>query len=348
MRTLRIGVSGINAADNPGPGTGIARSLKEDRELNVELIGLAYDALEPGIYMDWLFDRSFTLPYPSTEGREFLDRLLEIQAGEGLDWVIPNLDVELPLYIKYADELARNGIQTFLPTMSQFRLRGKDKLPEIAARIDMAVPKTAVVSSEEMLYEACEKIGYPVMVKGAYYQAFRAYTALEAVAKFRAIAAEWGYPVIVQQVITGEEVNLVGVGDGRGGLLGSVAMKKVSLTSLGKVWSAVTLKNAALQQAAERLVAALNWRGPFELECMLDPSDDELYLIEINPRFPAWSYFATGVGINLPGRMIRHASGMPVAELPDYEAGQLFMRYTYEMVTDMQRLQSLMMRGGSL
>ena len=49
----KVAVSGINAVDNPGPGVGIAKSLKEgDKELRV--FGLAYDAMEPGIYMDWL------------------------------------------------------------------------------------------------------------------------------------------------------------------------------------------------------------------------------------------------------------------------------------------------------
>ena len=84
MSDLFIGISGINAADNPGPGTGIARSIKEDRELNARLIGLAYDALEPGIYMDWLFENSFTLPYPSSGGDDFLGRLLEVQALHGV------------------------------------------------------------------------------------------------------------------------------------------------------------------------------------------------------------------------------------------------------------------------
>jgi len=345
MKELVIGVSGINAADNPGPGTGIARSLKEDTDLGARIIGLAYDALEPGIYMDWLFDRSFTLPYPSTGGEEFLDRLLEIQASEGLDWVIPNLDVELPLYIKYADKLSEAGIRTFLPSMRQFRLRGKDKLPEAAARFGVDVPKTFVVSSEEELYGACEQIGYPVFVKGAYYQAHRAYTSLEAAAKFRAVAAEWGYPVIVQQSVTGEDLNLVGVGDGEGGLLGSVAMKKISTTSLGKVWSAVTLKNELLDEAARRFVAGVRWRGPFELECILDRRNDRLFLIEINPRFPAWSYFATGVGVNLPALMIRRALGLPIDPRPDYEAGRFFMRYTSEIVTELDRFQCVMTQG---
>jgi carbamoyl-phosphate synthase large subunit len=345
MNELVIGVSGINAADNPGPGTGIARSLKEDTELGARVIGLAYDALEPGLYMDWLFDRSFTLPYPSAGGEQFLDRLFEIRAAEGLDWIIPNLDVELPLYIKYADELEQAGIRTFLPTMRQFRLRGKDKLAEAAARFGIDVPATRVVSSEEELFAACDEIGYPVFVKGAYYQAWRAQTALEAAAKFRAVAAEWGYPVIVQQSVAGDELNLVGVGDGEGGLLGAVAMKKISTTSLGKVWSAVTLKNALLSDVAERFVGGTNWRGPFELECIFDPRTDRLHLIEINPRFPAWSYFATGVGVNLPSRMIRRAQGLPCDRRPDYEAGRFFMRYTAEIVTELDRFQCVMTQG---
>jgi carbamoyl-phosphate synthase large subunit len=287
------------------------------------------------------------LPYPSAGGDEFVDRLLEVRNEHGLDWVIPCLDVELPLYIKYADDLRSCGIETFLPTMKQFRLRGKDKLPDVAASIDVDVPQTFVTSSEDELHAACEKLGYPVVVKGAYYQAHRAYTALEAAAKFRLVAAEWGYPVIVQQLVQGDELNLVGVGDGAGGLLGAVAMKKISTTSLGKVWSAVTLRNPLLDEAAARFVAGTKWRGPFELECIYDPRDERLFLIEINPRFPAWSYFATGVGVNLPSRMLRRALGLPV-DATGYEAGKFFMRYTYEMVTDMQRFQSVMTQGAAL
>jgi len=350
MEEFVVGVSGINAGDNPGPGAGIARSLKEDGLLaaagtRVRVVGLAYDALEPGIYMDWLFDSSFTLPYPSSGGDDFLHRILEIRAAGGLNWIIPNLDLELPLYIKYADELQAAGIRTFLPSMRQFRLRGKDKLPEAAATIGVDVPETFVVTNDDELHAACDRLGFPVVVKGAFYQAYTAYTPHEAAIKFRAIAAEWGYPVIVQERVAGEELNLVGVGDGRGELLGAVAMKKTSTTSLGKVWSAVSLKNELLTTAAERFVAGLKWRGPFEMECILDPRSERLCLIEINPRFPAWSYFATGLGVNLPARMIRAVAGLPLGPRPDYEAGRMFMRYTGELVTDLARFQSVLLQG---
>ena len=74
--------------------------------------------MEPGIYMDWVVDKSFLLPYPSTSGEGYLDRLLHIKSAHGLDAVVPNLDAELPFYIKYAGQLAERGIRTFLPTPS--------------------------------------------------------------------------------------------------------------------------------------------------------------------------------------------------------------------------------------
>ena len=71
MKQITVGISGINAADNPGPGVGVARSLREDDSLDVKILGLAYDALEPGIYLDWLIDKTFLLPYPSEGLRGF-------------------------------------------------------------------------------------------------------------------------------------------------------------------------------------------------------------------------------------------------------------------------------------
>jgi carbamoyl-phosphate synthase large subunit len=338
-----VAVSGINAADNPGPGVGIARSLKEDTDLQVKIVGLAYDAMEPGIYIDWLMDRSFVVPYPAGGGEGYLDRLFEIQDRYGLDWVIPSLDAELPLYIKYADRLAARGIRTFLPSMDQFRLRGKDRLDEIAQRLDIQIPETKAVASEESLHDAIEEIGFPVMLKGVYYQAYTARNMLEAAGHYRQLVSEWGYPIIVQKMISGDELNVVGIGDGEGNALGLVGVRKTSVTSLGKVWSAVTVRNVPMLTAAENFVEQFRWRGPFELECII--SEGDMYLIEINPRFPAWVYFATGVGVNLPARMLRSGLGQPVGPAPDYQAGKLFMRYTNELVTDMSLFQTVMTRG---
>lgn len=343
MSNIIVGVSGINAVDNPGPGVGVARSLKEAEDLDVKVVGLAYDAMEPGIYMDWLIDKAYLLPYPSGGHEPFLDRLFYIKENHGLDFVIPNLDAELPLFIKYQQKLADAGIQTFIPTAEQFRLRGKDRLSEVAEKINISFPESLVVTSYEELSKAIDQLGLPVMVKGAFYKAYRAHTSAEAHGHYSSIVAEWGYPVIVQKVVSGEEMNVVGVGDGEGHSLGMVGLKKMWITSLGKIWTGVTIKNEQMLAAAEKFVQSYRWKGGFELECIV--SGDTVYLIEINPRLPAWSYFATGVGVNLPANMLRKVLGKPLPGSFDYPTGKLFIRYTYELITDMTPFQNITMKG---
>ncbi len=343
MQKFTVAVSGLNTADNPGPGIGVARSLRKDSGLEIEIIGLAYDAMEPGIYMDWVVDKSYLMPYPVSGWPAYLERLLQICETHDVNMVIPNLDVELPFFIKSRAALAERGIHTFLPDREQFRLRGKDRLTDISAGIGLKEPRTRLIHSPEEVSSVLEEMGLPVMVKGIYYEAYRADTLDTVVEKVHRLAAVWGYPVIVQKIVTGEHLNLVGLGDGQGGSLGLLGIRKVSQTALGKIWTGVTVRNEVMLSAAKRFMALYNWRGPFELECIA--RGDDLYLIEINPRFPAWVYFATEVGINLPARMLRHCMQAAVDQLPAYDAGKLFVRYTWEMVTDQARFQNFILQG---
>jgi carbamoyl-phosphate synthase large subunit len=343
MKDIVVGVSGINAGDNPGAGIGVARSLKEDEDLKVKVIGLAYDAMETGLYMDWLIDRAFMMPYPAVGHAEYLERLKHIQQSCGLNCLIPCLDAELPLFTKYSGELENLGIRTFLPSPEQFRLRSKDRLKEVAETIGILYPESELVNSHQDLNKALESLGLPVMVKGAFYKAYYAHTPQEAAANYDRIMAEWGGPVIIQKIVTGEEMNVVGVGDGRGGSLGRVGIKKLTVTALGKIWNGVTIKHQMMLEAADRFIASYKWRGGFELECIVDGSD--IYLIEINPRLPAWTYFATAVGVNLPSQIVRAAMNEPAITPREYETGRLFIRYTDEMITDMDLFQKVTLRG---
>lgn len=341
--TLVVGISGLNAVDNPGPGVGVARSLRERSDLDVQIVGLAYNALEPGIYMDWVVHRSYTLPYPSTTPHEYLARLRHICDETGLNCLIPCLDSELPVFIRFQAELAAMGIRTFLPTMSQFRWRAKDHLAELAAKAGLRYPQTWSVSTEAELCRIAAEAGFPLFVKGVFYDARKTFQLADALGTFRRLMAEWGGPVLLQEAVVGDELNVVGVGDGAGGLLGMVAAKKTYVTALGKMWGGVTVRHDGLMDAARRFVAACKWRGPFELECMV--RGDDICLIEINPRFPAWVYLATGVGVNLPARLVDHMFGRPTDTHCDYHAGRLFMRYSYDMVAPLERFQKTLTTG---
>lgn len=340
-----IAVSGINAVDNPGPGVGVARSLKADHDLDPEIIGLAYDAMEPGIYMDWIVDRSYLMPYPSSGDDAYIDRLLAIKAESGLDLVIPNLDSELPVYIRHARRLAAAGIAVVLPTASQLRLRGKDHLVELAPRIGCEVPPTAVATSLAQVEPALRSIGFPAMVKGSLYEAWRSDSPAEAWAHINRITAEWGWPVLIQGIVGGDHLNVVGLGTGDGGHLGLVAIKKLNMTRLGKVWTGVTVNHPGMLAAAAAFVRETRWSGPFELECIVEA--EHIRIIEVNPRFPAWCHMAAGVGLNLPSRLVRRRLGLAHDTDTAYPPGKLFIRYCADLVADMEPFQSLVTTGCS-
>ena len=96
MSKIHIGISGINATDNPGPGVAVARSLAETRR-DLSLIGLSYDVHDPGNYMTDLFSNSFLMPYPTRGWNGIKAALEKIRGMTGLDVLfIPCLDAELP------------------------------------------------------------------------------------------------------------------------------------------------------------------------------------------------------------------------------------------------------------
>src|SRR5262245_8358817 len=129
-----IAVTGLNASDNPAPGVGVLRSLREGGSTD-RLIGLAYDALDAGIYARELVDDVFMLPYPSSSPEAFFNRLCEIHERVGLAAIVPTLDAELPTFIELAPRLRALGIATLLPSREQLALRSKANLAQLASRI---------------------------------------------------------------------------------------------------------------------------------------------------------------------------------------------------------------------
>jgi carbamoyl-phosphate synthase large subunit len=334
---MKIAISGLNNTDNPAPGIPVIKSLQSEHTL----VGLSYDVNEPGNYMG-LCDKTYLMPYPSLGKEEFTKRLRDIQEQEHLDAIIPNLDAELPLYIKYQDALSKDlGIKLCLPSLENFELRNKNKLAALSDELGISHPKTFEISSIDELVSCSKTLGFPLMVKGNYYKAYMSHNLDTAIENFYKISNEWGFPVLVQQVVHGEELNLVGVGDGKGELKGAVAIKKLTTTDIGKIWTGVTIQNEMLTQIAQDFVAKTQWKGPFELECMMGGNGD-IYLIEINPRFPAWVYFATELGINLPRMVVEIMEGIDAPPQLDYPQNKLYVRYTAELVTDFTDLIQLL------
>lgn len=340
---FNVAVTGLNATDNPAPGVAVMRSLREESSWSGRAIGLSYDAFEPGIFDSVLFDAVYLLPYPKSGKQVFLNRLEEIRHREQIDVLIPNLDSELSNFIDLQTRLQELGIHTFLPTGEQFKARAKANLPDLAKKLEVRVPESITVTHFSEAEREAEKMSFPLMVKGLFYEAYLVTTSGELVAAMQSLVSRWGYPIILQKYIPGEEYNLAGLGDGEGSLVSAVSMKKVFTTDKGKGWAGVSIINQDLFDLAERFSRQLKWRGSFELEALM-AEDGTLHLIEINPRFPAWIYLAKACGINLPMAYCQCALGKTPDVAKTYEAGIMFVHYTTDLVANVSQLDSLLTR----
>lgn len=343
--TYTIAVTGLNAIDSPGPGVPVIRALREAQSFNVRIIGLCYEHLEPGIYMNDLVDKTYHMPYPTVGRESLMDRLHYIHSREGLDLLIPNFDAELFNYICLQPLLQQQlGVKMVLPSREQFEARHKVNLYDYGVEHGIRVPMAKQVNSASEAISVCEKMEYPVVVKGKFYDAKIAYSEEQVRQFFSKIAAEWGLPVLVQEYVKGTEVNVCGIGDGNGQTLGAVPMKKLYITDKGKAWAGVTLGDEALLDITNKLIAATKWRGAFELE-FIKTEDDEYCLIEINPRFPAWCYLPVGAGQNQVEALVKLAMGEAVEPFREYEVGKMFIRYSYDLIVGMDKFQAIAMNG---
>jgi len=336
---MNVAVTGLNAVDTPGPGVPVVRCLKESPNFKGNIIGLAYDALEPGILDNNLLSSAYLLPYPGMGQQSLLERIRFVHEREQLDAIIPTLDAELLNFIQIQPALLALSIRLILPTEESLLRRAKTNLPKFAKEFGFKTPKTSLVTDPNNL-NLTEK-DLPVFVKGIFYDAYLAYSIDDVTRYVQKISAKWGYPVLLQEYIEGDEFNAATVGH-EGRAVGIVCMKKLVLTDKGKGWACVTIKNDKLIDMTRKIVTCLKWNGPMEVEVILSKKDHQFYIIELNPRFPAWIYLAKAAGINLP------FISLMLEEIPHlncYQTGVVFSNYTTNLITDLTRIQTLFTTG---
>lgn len=341
MRTkITVALTGLNNTDNPGPGVPVIRGIRESEDFEARIIGLAYENLEPAIYMDRMVDKTYQVPYPSEGTDVLVNRILEIHRKDPIDVLIPNFDAELYAFMRSEKVLREAGINTFLPTLEQFEERHKSNLPEFGRKYDLQVPFSKPITRIDEISKLKEEFDYPLMVKGKFYDAYLAYNEEQVRMNYNKITAKWGVPVIIQEFIKGTEVNVVALGDGQGNTIGAVPMRKQYITDKGKAWSGITLDDPKMLELTERIIKAMKWRGGMELE-LVKSHRNEYYIIEINPRIPAWVYLAVGAGQNMPDALVKLALGWEVVPMKGYEVGKMFIRYSYDLITNVKEFEKL-------
>ena len=334
-RPLRtVAVTGMHRGENPQPGAAVAASLRRGFP-GLRVIGLSYDPMESALYGQGPDhpDAAYLVPFPGVGPEALLERLDVIRAREDLGHVIPCLDSEIQNYLELLPQLRDRGIDVILPSAEAFEARHKASLFEFCRRSGVPTPLTLTANDPAAVERCAEQIGYPVYVKGRLYHAHLVHAREGLAPAYEEIVQSWGWPIIVQQNLVGEEYDVTGVGDGKGAILARCSIRKLLRTANGKGFAGIVVENPELDALSERIIRALRWNGPFELE-FVKPAGRPHALMEINPRFPAWIDFPSQIGCNLPALLLERLLQRPASPLAACRAGKMFVRHSVDLAGD--------------
>lgn len=320
MYSPTIYISGCHAGPNPSPGIGTARSLRLAFP-GARLIAKDHSVQSSGIHDPVFDDLWISRPWNELDLETHRDQIVRRLSQGGL--YMSGLDLE----VRWLAENPPAG--ALVPPLDALRGTLKPEFPA-ARRLPIRIPDWISGSeSPQALHAFCRAHNWRVWVKGAAYEAIRAENWTEVQRAIERLEETWGSSEIhLQEDIRGWEVSIVFCARG-GRLLGALFMEKRLLTETGKTWSGnLSEVTAEWLTALRSLVDELDWTGGSELEFVRD-ANGELWLMDWNPRFPAWIHGATLAGRNLPALVIEAASG--VHALPSFSRSWQFTRIVTEI-----------------
>ena len=307
---MKIFVSGLYCGGNPQPGVGIVRSLRDAYPRSV-LVGVEYSNRVSGIHFPGLDDLWIQRPWDELNLDAWGEQVKEALDAGGL-W-ISGSDLEA----MWLAQLFPDGHPNLLaPPMAGLRRITKPAV-EAAARLPVRIPDyVSTDRSDWDLHAFCRAHDWRVWLKGPYYDAARTpgwdtFTAVRS-----ALKKVWSTErLFLQRHVTGYEESVM-LCAYRGKLLGAVSMRKRDITPEGKTWAGdISDVPRDFLDPLRDMVRELDWTGGGELEMVRD-ADGQLWLLEMNPRFPAWVHGATLAGHNLPGLLLEGATGVAAQPVP--------------------------------
>ena len=170
----------------------------------------------------------------------------------------------------------------------------REKFNDLLKKLNIATPMGFAVTDMDEAMEAAAKLGYPVMVRPSYVIGGRAMQVVyndEELVKYmkEAVSLSKEYPVLIDQYITGREIEVDAIGDGDDILIPGI-MEHVERAGVHSGDSISVYPDFSITKEVEdtlavytrKIAKALNIVGLVNIQYAYDGKN--IYVIEVNPR----------------------------------------------------------------
>lgn len=289
------------------------------------------DKTASGLYSE--NDGCFILPKPVENEKLYIDRLIDLCIKEQIKLVIPVIDPEIYILSKYKDEFRRNGIFVLVSNSNILEIcYDKVKMNRFLKQIGMNVIDTYESIKEFERAYISKKIGFPVIVKPIFGSgSFNTYK----VDRFDEVKYFFKEGMIIQKYIDGIEYGADVFNDFKGKLLRIVIKKKLQMRS-GETDKSITVNDEFIIDNLIKISDKLKHIGNIDCDIIKDSSTNEVYIIDLNPRFGG-GYLATHLaGVNLLELTLRLCLNEDIKpEFNNYVINRLVMKDIGFKVSDL-------------
>jgi len=249
-------------------------------------------------------DNFYRIP-PASEGKAYIDRLLDVIRGESIDLLIPIVDSELEVLSRYGDVVARSTYLLLSSYDTVMTCNDKMRTFHLFTRLGVPTLKTVLVEDRASVKKLMREHGvdFPFVAKprkgvssrGVY--EIRTWDELCLLDRIE--------EPIIQEKGYGREYTIDAFCDD-GQLLAAVPRERMEIRS-GISYKGQTVRSDILVDYTRTIVESLGIRGPANIQCFFDGKNVRFF--EVNPRFSGSLPLTIASGVNTPLLALQVALG---------------------------------------
>jgi carbamoyl-phosphate synthase large subunit len=249
-------------------------------------------------------DESYVVP--RADSADFVPKVLEICRAQGVNYLFPIIDEELLVFAENSDLFRGHGVTVVSNSAETVRIT-KDKYAFFRRCQELGVLTPTTYLSNELDSVAAS---FPLLVKPANGRGstnvfqIRDRSELEFFARYVPNA-------IIQPFVEGTEYTIDVMTDLRGNLICALPKERIEVKA-GMQVKGRTVKDPRLVEYARNICGLFDLTPRANLQCIR--RDGEIFLIEINPKFPASLPLTVAAGLNIPFLLLQLYEGRSIGD----------------------------------
>ncbi|WP_396601320.1 ATP-grasp domain-containing protein [Algibacter sp. R77976] len=281
---------------------------------------------------------------PEISSDDYIIELKKIVTKYKADAIIPLNDLEFPLLLEHKNSLEELGAKVFISNEETVNIAlDKWESYKFFKSEGFNTPKTFLKIENAISSIETNEITFPLIVKPRWGSAsidIHVVNSIEELnlayklQKFKRSSLIFETLnkdnsedfILIQEFIKGQEYGMDILNDLEGNFVDVFVRKKIAMRS-GETDKAITIDNKSFKEVGGKLAKVTKHIGV--IDCDFFVVNDQIYILEINPRFGGGYPFTHEAGVNIPAIYISWLSGnSDIKKYLNYNTGQEFAKYS--------------------